>query len=361
MVREIKVIKIPREGVITDRPINFAPLEGLHLELIENKRKLKKNLPPIKIVAKKPRPVAPPPRPKTPPPTPQQKKAAEEEDAKLESELGDIPASEEDDSKLPSEKDEALPTDDADLISDLSNDTPEPEGVDGGGEAPQPSTTPEPEAPVEEDPDANLSPEEREAKEKEEYLWRFRILKKQYKTREIPSFNEHDDIVTMKTTYDRTVREIHLENSVDNYRMYLSGGFMAIEYGFKQFLGVDMSGFAQQQWKMMDQYEIYLIELGEKSNNRWKFNLPVEVRLLGFILIQAGLFYMGKIIFGNVGMNAADMFRGMSGQPRSGGSGGSGGEEVPTSGGKKMKGPSIKIEDIRKMAEDDDAKTTKEG
>ena len=54
MVREITVVKKPRDDPLIDRPINFPPLENLHLDLMENKRKLKKNLPPIQVIKKKP-------------------------------------------------------------------------------------------------------------------------------------------------------------------------------------------------------------------------------------------------------------------------------------------------------------------
>ena len=52
MPREIIVVKRPRATPLADIPINFPPLVNLHLELLENKKKLKKGLPLNPIVKK---------------------------------------------------------------------------------------------------------------------------------------------------------------------------------------------------------------------------------------------------------------------------------------------------------------------
>ena len=111
------------------------------------------------------------------------------------------------------------------------------------------------------------------AREKEEYIWRFRILKKKYKhpSYEIPSYNEHSDLATMKITYDRTVRELYLDSTVEQYRTYLMGGFLAVEYVCNQWLGIDLEGFTKQQLKLMHKYDMLLVELGEKSYERFIF------------------------------------------------------------------------------------------
>ena len=45
VVREIKIIKRTRDDPAPDHPINFPPLKNLHLELLENKSKLKPGVP----------------------------------------------------------------------------------------------------------------------------------------------------------------------------------------------------------------------------------------------------------------------------------------------------------------------------
>jgi hypothetical protein len=91
-----------------------------------------------------------------------------------------------------------------------------------------------------------------------------------------------------------------------------------------------------------------LIELGEKSRDRWALNLPVEVRLVGFILLQAGIFYLCKIISEKGGSTIYELFRAITGQPPQDAVNQITNSEQPK---KKMRGPSINVGDIKKMTE----------
>jgi hypothetical protein len=82
---------------------------------------------------------------------------------------------------------------------------------------------------------------------KRELLFRFDILKRSYKGANIPEFSEYTDLATLQKSYDDTVRRLSLDSTVENYKTYLSGGFMVVEYAFGNFLGFDMQGFTQQQ------------------------------------------------------------------------------------------------------------------
>src|SRR4051812_40837308 len=55
-IRNLKVFKKPRVKPLLDIPINFPALKNLHLELMEIKDKLKKNLPLIPV--SKPAPIS---------------------------------------------------------------------------------------------------------------------------------------------------------------------------------------------------------------------------------------------------------------------------------------------------------------
>lgn len=396
MVREIIVVKKPRDGVLQDRPINFPALHNLHLDLVENKKKLKKNIPLVQV--KKPQPAVAPVAKAKPysaevmaglaPPDGKAAKSSASSTSKTKSKKEKLANKESDEGENDADADamaEELAGDDADVPEDADDEaeTSTKDAVVAGlsaaagvaagaaladgadAEAMGPEGAPDAreaaegagEAPVEEDdPYAGLSPEEREAKEREEYIWRFRILKKQYRNRNIPEFTEHDDVSTMKITYDRTVREIGLETNLENYRMYLIGGFMAIEFASTNWMGIDLSGFYTQQMLMMDKYDRLLIELGEKSYTRWGSNLPVELRLLGFIILQAGLFYLGKIIADKAGSSVAELFKNITGQPvapaTKTATGARDADAAPEPAPKKkMRGPSVKVSDLRSRGE----------
>ena len=403
--RALVVIKKARDDPIADYPIRFPTFDNLHLELLENKKKLKKGLPLVPLVRKKiaviPSVVVPAaagiakkvtkekftdtleetPKPKeekkeTPKPkdekkeTPKPKAKKAETKKKVEEEpLSDAP------SEAPSEVD-ASAGDDGDMVDALAagtdgevssaDDMTEKLGegskkdggsgvatadegthaVDGEGEGEEGEKKEEGEGEEEEDdPYAGLTPEEREAKEKEEYMWRFRILKKKYKTAKIPEFNEHSDLQAMKTMYDRTVKELYLDESVDSYRNYLIGGFVFMEFICTQWIGIDMKGFTKQQAMVMHKYESLLVELGERSYNRWNMNLPIEIRLIGFILLQSAIFYVGKKIAEKAGNSIGELFKGVTGQPPAAATAAEGEQ-------KKMKGPSLSPNDIKSMKQD---------
>lgn len=318
-IREIKVVKCPRSDPLPDKPIAFPPLENLHLELIENKKKLKKNLPLL--------PKAPP-KPKNVP-----KKKKEE--------------------KPPKKKEEEpkpIPEEEKDMIDELGepeiSEPDENENIEEAEELEEEEDE-EPEAEEEEvyDPYEGLTPEEIEQKKKEKYLWKFYTLKKKYRhpTIVIPDYNEHTDLYTMKSNYKRIRKEILLDDSVENYRQYLILGCMGMEFISTQWLGLDLSGFASRQGEIMHKYNPLLIELGEREYNSWGSSLPVEIRLLIMIVFQAGLFYLGKALFGSGDTAISDILKGVTGQtpPQS--------QNTPPPKKKKMRGPKISPDEIRKM------------
>ena len=366
MVRRLEIIKVPRKDPIQDLPPDFPPLDNLHLELLENKKKLKRNLPAV-------------PPPKIPTPTkentlvepkgnnlPSEKPFTQEsiEDVEKESSQEEEPVNEivlEEEPKENSDQDDndEVEGDEDDVEDDVEGDEdnidfeedededfvksqlgeedeeespPPPKKSPSKSSSPQEEQEKKPQVhlqhpPAEEkdedneeeeyDMYAGMSPEEREEMEKEEYIWRFRILKKKHSKRDdIPEFNEHSDLAMMKKTYNRTIKELYLDDAVSGYKTWLMGGFMGIEFLSTQFIGIDLSGFTSFQAAQMHKYESMLIELGEKSHSRWGQNIPVEIRLIGFILLQAGLFYIGKMIEKGEGAGSlAQIFNAMTGVP----------------------------------------------
>jgi len=374
VAREITIVKKPRETPIQDVPISFPPLQNLHLDLMENKKKLKKNIPLIQIKKDvKPQEAT------AVKYTPEmisgavgavaggvaavlsEKSTKKEGFKKISVENKEKKKIEEPDEEEPADADEGEPNepdepdveDPEDDLRDLKEDDDELKEIEDEPEPdepkePEPADEPEEKAEeaVDDDPYAGMSPEEREFAEKEEFIWRFKILKKQYKTRNIQDYNEHDDLKSMKQTYNRTLREIQLEDNCESYRTYLVGGFMLMEFVSNNWMGVDLTGFTAQQMTMMSRYDRMLIELGEKSYNRWGSNLPVEVRLIGFIILQAGIFYLGKIIAQKGGGSMVEIFKMFTGAPAA--------PVVENKGldtgepKKKMRGPSVKVEDLKK-------------
>ena len=171
---------------------------------------------------------------------------------------------------------------------------------------------------------------------KRELLFKFDLLRKSYPNSVIPEFTIHSEIAAMQNAYDDSVRRLSLDSSVENYKTYLIGGFMLVEFIFGNFLGFDMQGFTQQQILSMNSYEKLLIELGEKSYVPTGSKWPVELRLLFLIIMNAAFFIVSKMIMKKTGANLMNMINGMNtSQP-----------PLSTHRKRKMKGPNINIDDI---------------
>lgn len=181
----------------------------------------------------------------------------------------------------------------------------------------------------------NIGTEE-EDELKRELLFKFELIKKKYKNIDIPEFTMHSDFKNMNRTYENTVRRVSLDSSVESYKSLLIGGFMLIEFVLGVWLKLDMAGFTQQQIINMNQYERLLIELGEKSYVPGGSQWPVEVRLIGLILLNSVIFIVSKIIVKKTGSSVINMMNAFN----------NGMNQVPARPKRKMKGPSVSIDDL---------------
>ena len=147
---------------------------------------------------------------------------------------------------------------------------------------------------------------------KRELLFKFDLLRKSYKNAHIPEFNMFSDYEDMKRSYDSTVKQLSIDTSIDSYKTYLIGGFMLVEFVLGNWFNFDMQGFTQQQITTMNSYDRLLIELGEKSYVDEESQWPVEVRLLGMIVMNAGFFIVSKMIMKKTGSNLMNMINSMN-------------------------------------------------
>jgi hypothetical protein len=191
---------------------------------------------------------------------------------------------------------------------------------------------------------------------KRELLFKFELLKKSYKGATVPEFTVHSDYNTMLRTYEDTLKRLTIDSNVENYKTYFMGGCMILEYALGKFFKLDMEGFTREQIVNMQSYERLLIELGEKSYVPIEQQWPVEIRLLCLLCINAAIFIGTKIVMKKVSstMNTGGLLN-MVGSLMSGMTGGN----APTANtntntkttpppppAKKMKGPTINLDDI---------------
>lgn len=321
----IELVKVKRLDPLEDEEPNFDPLTNLHLELLENKKKVKKD---AKIPTVKPIPS------RTPPVDPVSRATPKEETDANKSESDQKEAKKRDEDRVKDDKDEEL----EDLLEELKDSKKEEPSVKE--EQHEPPSPPPPEV------------EEEKEETQEEYLWRFKILKQKLrgteKAKDIPDYTEFSDLPTMKTTYQRLIREIQMEENADSYESWLMMGSFALEYGATNLLKIDMSGFASYQMSVKHKYRPLLVELGERSYNQWSTNFPVEVRLLFVLVTQACFFMIIKYLERNQGPEAADGARRMMGVPLPVSEPP---KDEPPKKKRSMRGPSVKVEDLKSEEE----------
>lgn len=357
-LQQYRVVLLPREHEIKAQRINFPKLENLFLHHIENKNKLKPGLPPIletPIIHKEKKKKEPQviednqieeeeilekieePKKKEVK-LPKIKEIPKKGKRSIEDELIEALGESDDEDSEVNDQDEIAEDDEDDQIDEDEDgpvdDEDEDEDEDEVGDEDE-------EEEGEPDPYIGMTEEQRIAEEIEDYRAKFRLLKRKYPNPAvpIPDFSEYGDLPSMKRAYVRVESELLMEDNIETARACLFGSFVVIELVAVQ-MDIDMVGFTKSQMAIVYKYEKMLVEIGQRPYYSWSSDLPIEVRLGGYVLLQALLFYIGKIIAEKHGVKIAEFFGMIFGV-----------KPVPTEKKKKkMRGPSISKEDIENMA-----------
>lgn len=182
-----------------------------------------------------------------------------------------------------------------------------------------------------EEGDPNYDDEEpmTEEEERDWILRKIYILRKKHRDSKLPEYDSIKDLPleTLRRVWEKSSFEEGIDRTVANYRVWLESSFVIMEFVCCNLLKIDLSNFAANQIAEIESYDSLLIELGEKHWDGEDSIIPVELRLLGFVLVKAAIFYIFKSIGSNI---------------RTSSSGASNNVET-------MKGPSMRPEDIRKF------------
>lgn len=387
--REIKVIKVPLPDSerMPDYPKAFPRMPQLYLELLENKQKIKQDL-----INKDYVPVDAPPPPQEEKREEPPKKDSKDEKKRSESSESISTISSDSsvrnmssepetvsDSRSDSRSDSSTTRSESDELSnrlkkllgdDSTSSSSKSKSKSAGSKytpydkykatyAPPPQQPPVQHAPTLTELEqkgfyqrdlefrniTNVTGEYEEEDKKRELMFKFDLLKKSYPTSAtmLPEYSIHSNLKEMQKAYEDSVKRLSLDSTVGTYKTYLIGGFSVVEFVFGNFLGFDMQGFTQQQIINMHSYERLLIELGEKSYVPTGSKWPVELRLLGIIVINAGIFIVSKMIMKKTGANLMNMINTMNAP--------AGGTGAPARPKRRMKGPDVDLNDIPDISE----------
>lgn len=123
---------------------------------------------------------------------------------------------------------------------------------------------------------------------------------------ETQDMNMSDDRIIAKTkeirlAYDRTMRKLYLDDSIDSNKNMLLMMFLIIEAVGTGVFKLPLAGYMRAQIGNMGKYERMLIEMGEKSYLKKKKNSwPVEVRLIITAVVQAAMFMAARFSLNSV-------------------------------------------------------------
>ena len=136
-----------------------------------------------------------------------------------------------------------------------------------------------------------------EEDEKRQLLFKFDLLRRQYKDSQalIPEYTIMSDLATMQKSYETILQRVVLDSSVEDYKNYFRQACFGVEWALNYF-GFDISGFTADQMSKMNTYERLLVELCAKHYNPAGSSVPVEIRLLGMIILNAALFIGMKMM-----------------------------------------------------------------
>ena len=154
---------------------------------------------------------------------------------------------------------------------------------------------------------------EEEENAKRELLLKFELMKKNYPDENIPELSIHTPYQVLKAEHETSIRRMSISRSVKNYETYLSMGFMGIEIFLGKVLNLPAQGFARNQLSDMSKYRDLLIEMGEKSYVPSGSNLPVELRLLFIVIMQAGFFICTRVFLKNTGVDLSGISNSIGG------------------------------------------------
>jgi hypothetical protein len=169
-------------------------------------------------------------------------------------------------------------------------------------------------------------------------------LRRSYREEQIPTYTIHTDLTVMQRSYEDTVRRLSLDSTVENYKRYLIGAFMLIEFVLGKYMKLDMKGYTQQQIVSMSSYEKLLIEVGEKAYMPDGEQWSVEMRLGFLVMINTAFFIVGKTVMANTGTNIMNAINGMNKAYQK--------PTEPTAPPKKkMQGPNINLDDLPDVAD----------
>ena len=112
----------------------------------------------------------------------------------------------------------------------------------------------------------------------------------------LPIFGENEPLHIIHVKYDQYVRQAHIDKTIVKYKVYLTIIFLIIEAIGSKLFGIPISGYTSDQLKQFIFYEQFLMEIAERQKEGGGDEWPVEVRIFIFMIFQAVIFIIIKLL-----------------------------------------------------------------
>lgn len=141
---------------------------------------------------------------------------------------------------------------------------------------------------------ANFANTEKESSDEKRFLMaKFEMITRTNPEVKLPYVTMSTDLQFMKDEYENAMRRIGITKSHQWYRQMLGLSFFGIEWLLGHFFKMNMKDYTKSQLDKINMYDSYLLEISHKNyvpNAPERF--PVEVRLLGMIVLNTAFFVL---------------------------------------------------------------------
>ena len=120
---------------------------------------------------------------------------------------------------------------------------------------------------------------------------------KMYESRgfKVPSYqDQYTPLPELNRIWRLVKREHNINHSISSSKFILGCGMTGLEFLCCEFLGIDLSGFADSQINNMAEYELALYELSNRSYMRWSTDSGPEMQIAYMIGRNAVLYNLAK-------------------------------------------------------------------
>jgi hypothetical protein len=155
-------------------------------------------------------------------------------------------------------------------------------------------------------PNYSAMSEEEQGRFRAQFVIRFGILRDAWRSLHIVDPTPDATLENIHAQYERYIMQIHVSQSVDQYKVYMVILWLGIEVICIKWLGLNASGYTISQLRRMNTYERLLIELGERNYGVGTSTWPIEVRIAFVALTNAVVFIAVKTLASFLGEGPAE-------------------------------------------------------